>query len=438
MIEGLEFSLTPEVLDEGSPEERATFGMLSIKANGQSLTEGFDHYLDGFRTGPLVSAYYLAEWLAWNWWRLRWEPRSGASDWNMVHRMTAIGEGYVWPNLEIWSDGQRTNMMSRASSSPDAKPFRYVGATPVIVPSALFERAVDEFMQRVIGRLHESRITDTNLNRLWKDVLEERGDPDLAITRRLEALMGRDADSVEDEVVEDLLAGREWLGQEAVDEVAAAMTRPESRMRKAQDFIDAARSVGFNAEPQAALTLHSREQLPQPNVVPAWKLGAVAAELVRKQEGLQGEKLTDKRLAHMAGARADIVSDEPRVAPELSFALDDLNRTKSSIVLSQRHKVGRRFALARILGDQLINRSDALHPATPAYTYRQKAQRSFAAELLAPFDAVEAKMLGDYSEDRQQDVAEYFDVSPMVVNTLLKNHGKIERDELDFDRSVAA
>lgn len=438
MTAGLEFSLTPEVLDEGTPEERAAFGMLSIKANGQSLTEGFDYYLDGFRTGPLVSTYYFAEWLAWNWWRLRWEPRPGASDWNMVHQMNTIGEGYVWPNIEIWSDGQRTFLLSRASSKPDARPFRYVGATPVIVPSTLFERAVDEFMPRVTGRLREGKIAETNLDRLWKDILEERKDPDLAIRRRLEALMGRDPDAIDDNAIDDLLAGRERLGKDAVDEVAAAMARLGSKMRKAEDFEAAAASIGFNAAPRSALTLQSRDQLPRPTEVPAWKLGVVAAALVREQECLKDGKLSDHKLVDMAGAKASLLSTEPQGMSELSFALDDPNGINSSIVLSQRYKVGRRFALARIVGDQLINCSGALHPVTPVYTYRQKAQRSFAAELLAPFDAVEDFMRGDYSEDRQQDAAEYFDVSTWVINSLLKNHGKIERDESDIDRSIAA
>jgi Zn-dependent peptidase ImmA (M78 family) len=82
----------------------------------------------------------------------------------------------------------------------------------------------------------------------------------------------------------------------------------------------------------------------------------------------------------------------------------------------------------------------ALHPATDAATYRQKAQRSFAAELLSPFSAVDDMLEGDYSEDRQDDVAEHFNVSPRTINTLLKNHGRLDRDdsEQDFDVTAAA
>ena len=432
MTSGLDFSLTREILDEGALEERATFGMLSIKANGQSLTEGFDHYLDGFRAGPLVSTYYLAEWLAWNWWRLRWEPRSHASGWDFAHKMNTIGEGYVWPNIEVWSDGQRSVLVSRPSSRPDAKPFRYVGALPVVIPSTTFERAVDEFMPRVIGRLRENRITGTNLDHLWKDILEERKNPDLSEWRRLEALMGREPDDIDDRAIEDLLESRERLGKDAVDEVAASLSVSDHKMmRNATDFESAAAIVGLNATPSDSLRLR---ELPNPAEVPAWMRGRIAAARVREQERLRDEALTDDRLAAMVGASPSLLSNEPPGKMPLSFALADEHGESSSIVLHQRPRVSRRFALARLLGDQLMSGGGSLHPATHTATYRQKAQRSFAAELLAPFEAVEDSMAGDYSEEMQQEIADRFEVSPMVINTLLKNHRKIDRD--DFEGAV--
>jgi hypothetical protein len=330
---GLEFGLAPERLDEGSPEERAAFGLFSLRTAQQSLTEGFDYFLNGFRQGPLVSGYHVAEWLAWNWWRLRWEPRSAAPDWSLAHTMTSIGEGYVWPNLEIWSDGavgEVAAQRARASANENA-------------------------------------------------VLTARG---------LEAI---------------------------------------------------AQAIGHAASSRDTLALQPNERLPRQVDVPAWRLGADAADAVRRQERLGGAALSGERLAQMAGTTSTALTAQPRGDAVLSYALDDATGAGSKIVLPGRRETARRFALARVVGDRLMHRSGALHPATHAYTYRQKAQRSFAAELLAPFEAVEDMLRGDYSEDRQQDVADYFLVSPMVVNTLLKNHGRIERDlpDEDFYATVA-
>ena len=225
MPEELEISLAPEVLDEGSPEERAAFGLFTIRTPDSSLTEGFDYFLNGYRTGPLISGYHVAEWFAWNWWRLRWEPQSEVPGWPFAHQMTSIGEGYVWPNITIFSDGVRTALIFSPSTRPDAKPFRYVGALPLIVPSKTFEAAVDTFIPRVIGRLREQGVPETNLDRIWSDVLVERADPDIAMRRRLEALLGRDPDAVDDNAVDRLLADVDQLGEQSVDELAAEAAR---------------------------------------------------------------------------------------------------------------------------------------------------------------------------------------------------------------------
>src|SRR6516162_7248084 len=99
--------------------------------------------------------------------------------------MTAIGEGYVWPNLTIYSDGMRTALLAHRSTRPDAKPLRYLGAPPCILSSDEFEAAVDAFIPRMLARLRDQGVDETNLDRIWSDILVERADPDLAERRRL-------------------------------------------------------------------------------------------------------------------------------------------------------------------------------------------------------------------------------------------------------------
>jgi Zn-dependent peptidase ImmA (M78 family) len=64
-------------------------------------------------------------------------------------------------------------------------------------------------------------------------------------------------------------------------------------------------------------------------------------------------------------------------------------------------------------------------------------QRSFAAELLSPFDAVDDMLQGDYSAEAQQGAAEHFDVSERTILTLLVNHRRLEREELDEELAAA-
>jgi hypothetical protein len=50
-------------------------------------------------------------------------------------------------------------------------------------------------------------------------------------------------------------------------------------------------------------------------------------------------------------------------------------------------------------------------------------------ELLAPFDAVKDRLGGDYSLERQHDIADQFIVSPMAINSLLKNYRVLPRED---------
>jgi hypothetical protein len=436
--DALEITLAPERLDEGSPEERAAFGLFTVKTPRLCLTQGVDWYVNALRDGPLVSGYHAAEWFAWNWWRLRWQPRSASPHWDFAHAMSSIGEGYAWPDLTISSDGVRTLLIAKASKRPDARPFRYLGAIPVFVPSTTFEAALDRFITLIIGRLRQQGVAETNLDRLWRDVIVERGDPPLARRRRLEALLGFDVDGADDALVDAMLADAEVLGESAIDEVAADRAQVGDRDGAwvgAADFRQAAWR-GFQARPMDGVDVSMLRGLPlNPNTT-AWKFGAEAARMLREQERLGDGPVHSVRLAALAGASVESLQATRSARPAMSFELaEGANSTR--IVLRSGWETGRRFDLCRLIFDRARAEWGDLHPATRASTYRQQAQRSFAAEFLAPFEALDAMLEGDYSAERQEEVADYFSVSPMMIETQLKNHGRVTRGDI-FDDGIAA
>ena len=96
--------------------------------------------------------------------------------------------------------------------------------------------------------------------------------------------------------------------------------------------------------------------------------------------------------------------------------------SRSRIALRSKWEAGRRFDLARLLGDRLLGQDEPLLPATRAYTYRQKAQRAFAAELLCPYHAVRDFLGTDRSAERREEAASYFNVSPLAISTVLVNN----------------
>jgi len=438
----LTVSLSTEELASGSPEERATFGLFSMTANERLLTAGQDSESDELRHGPHVAGYPLAEWLAWNWWKLRWElGRPSGQDarrrWDFAHRMATVGAGYAWPNIMIFSDGLRSFLESEPSRSPDAVLFRYIGAQRrEAVSTEEMESAVDGFIEGMLARLDDHGIHCTKLHRLWNDLANERKAPEVARFRRLEAQLGHDPDDVDEDEVNHHLRDAVILGEGALGEIAgdaALRGGRDDRMLFASEISDIALRSGFDGNMNDTVRLADETILPQPGAVRAWRVGESAALSLRDQLDLNGEQVSDRKLSELAGTTTDVISDTHRRSDAMSF-LFDRQGDSARVVLRSKWETGRRFELARLLGDRVVGSKmsyagECLLPATRTYSYRQKVQRAFAAEFLGPFAEVDEMLNGDYSEEAQNDVAEYFRVSPMTIRTQLVNRGGIELED---------
>ena len=433
-------SIPQESLAYESAEERATFGLFSVTANNHLLTEGIEVDKQEWRHGPYVSGYPIADWLAWNWWRLRWEVGQPADEnavrrWNFAHRMSTIGDGYAWPNITIFSDGVHSSLFSTPSRSPETSLFRYIGAPGQTVPAVSLETAIDGFVEDTLARLGEASVCESHLHGLWNELKMERADSELTRFRRLEAQLGYDPDEAEEAAIRLRLDDAPRLGEEALGEIAADATLGDnalSNMMTAGDFENIARQNGFEANPNDVITLSDSADLPQLGQVEAWRWGEHVAQAIRAQERLDGESVSDTTLAGFAGIVSSAISSQRWHSFKISFALDFDGSTRVS--LRSRRKTGKRFDLARLIGDRLLHTqrrapAEPLLPVTRASSYRQKAQRAFAAEFLSPFAFVEDMLGGDYSEEKQNEVADHFNVSPMTIQTQLLNHGCITRDD---------
>ena len=421
----LSFALLPQQpSDSTPPEEATTFGRLEVRVGDRCLTEGVAHDTNDLLPGPSVSGYHMAEWLIWNSWRLRWEaqPKEAERDWAFSHRLSSIGAGYVWPNIEIASDGVRAMIASSRTIDSTAGLYRYVGA-PVfeVVAASALDDAIRSFAKTILDLLSGAHVIDTNLHRLWQDVERERSDPDTARLRRLEARLGCDPDET---TAADLAATADAVrgfGAEAVEELAAdAGWRGATTLPSVKDLTVAAGRAGLAMRWQDAVTLHATEDLPAWGEAAAWRVGVAAAHSLRCQEALDGQPIGNARLAELAGAPLAALDEDAAQQGSLSFVLAANGRAQ--IALRSKWETGRRFDLARLLGDRLLGHVEPLTAATRAYTYRQKAQRAFAVELLCPYDAVCDFLGDDRSEERHDDAANHFNVSPRAISTLLLNN----------------
>lgn len=418
------------LLETGSPEERAGFAAIGISAYGTWLTAGHDRLLQSVREASYLSAYHFAEWLAWNWWRLRWEPRRSSTEWELSHSMSSIGSGYIWPNIHIVSDGQNVTLVCKPTPERARTPYRYINDAVSILPAAEFENEVDLFIETVLQRLRDCQIGNSNLQDIWQTVLKERQDPSLQQRRKIEALLGEDSGEMDEIMLRHILDNAGATGLEALEEIAANRI-PGQDVPDIAGLLELGKAEGASADSRDRITLQNRAPK-DPDA--AWKLGTRAAQLLREQEQLAPDmSLTNDRLAQMYGTSGRILEapTQPTSRVDLSFDLAE-SEQRSKVLLRSRWSAGRRFELARLLGDSLLCvTNDPMRPVTRSDTYRQKMQRAFAAELLSPFQAVDAMLAGDYSMESQQDVAHHFQVSDMTIRTLMVNHARIDRSELD-------
>ena len=435
----LTISLSSEILDIGPTEERATFGLLAVTANDRLLTEGIETENHLVRCGPYVSGYPLAEWLLWNWWRIRWEVRRpsetrAARRWHFAHSIQTIGDGYVWPNITIVSDSVNVILVSKPTTDSATVLYRYLGARRCEqVSVTTLESSVDEFLRDILSTLEDNGLCESNVHRLWHDLQTEREDPELSRYRKLEAQLGFDPDEADEAALRARLDDAARLGEEALGELASDGTHegdPLHSMMSAQDISDIARRRGFDADLDNAISLSNGAQLPRPGHVEPWRLGKEIARRIRDHEHMGGIAISDDRLTELAGTVPHLISNRSRCSPKMPFIFRTDDNSHARISLRSSWKTGRRFELARLIGDRLVNAQanesrENLYPAIQSSSYRQKMQRAFAAELLSPIAAVDEMLCGDYSDEKQQQVARHFSVSPMTIQAQLVNHNRI-------------
>ena len=421
----LTFALLPQRSSDNTPPEEATaFGRLEVRVGNHCLTEGVAHGANDLSPGPNVSGYHLAEWLIWNSWRLRWEARPDAPGrgWAFSHSFSSIGTGYVWPNIEISSDGVRAGIASLPTIDPSAGLYRYVGAPAFkVVAASALENAIRGFAKAVLNLLDSADVVNTNLHRLWQDVERERSDPDTARLRRLEARLGCDPDETAAPDLAATTAAVRGFGADSVEELAAdAGWRGATTLPSVKDLTAVAKQAGLEVRLQDAVRLHATDDGPVWGEAAAWRVGVATARSLRCQEALDGQPIGNARLAELAGTPMAVLDGDAAQRSSFSFVLATDSRAQVS--LRSKWATGRRFDLARLLGDRLLGHVEPLSPATRSYTYRQKAQRAFAVELLCPYEAVCDFLGDDRSEERYDDAASHFNVSPRAISTLLLNN----------------
>ena len=420
---------------DAADAEHSTLAEIAIRVGGYCATEVEDVFDKTIRPARL-SAYKLSEWLAFNWWRLLWEPESGSYSWEASHKVGNVGGGYVWPNLSFSSDWQFILVSAHPTERWDAEPVRYLNRFDELpVPIADFEGAASGFIEATIERLSGAGCPKSELRALWDEVSAERMDAETANRRILEACMGFDPDEAPVDLLDVVSERIIPYGEGAIREIAAERKdETVSYINRVLESVGKKDAMTARLPNLADIKRRLASQPAESNV--PWIRAERTAQIARETWGLASPAHTSV-LCDLLSIRQDgFLAVSPNgETPTLAGVRDAGDMDAFHISMSVKHPNARRFGLARLMADHIAaDAEDALLPATRLRTERQKFQRAFAQELLCPFDALndylgypDAETVG---EDDIHYAADYFDVSPRLIRTALVNKGVLSRESL--------
>jgi hypothetical protein len=352
----------------------------------------------------------------------------------MSHQVGASGGGSVWPDLTFSTDGSVIWVRARRTSSNAFQPIRYLSNFDIAIRASEFESGVDNFVEAVLARLASEHVNEVDLAALWKEIGDERRNPDLAGWRKLEAMMGLDPDEAPDDLMEALRIKACAWGTGAIEEIAA------SSKTTAVSDLDLILEARKRSVPVHVANIENvRQQIDgvvDHSMYP-WQRAAEAARVAREVWSIGRGPISTAILADLFDVPTRYVEqpDEGAALPLAAAFRSDTDAALVSVLLRKRHPAGRRFALARLIGDHLnAGQAERILPSTETKTDRQKFQRAFSQEFLCPIaDLTEfmGQETDEPTDDTIEDAAYYFCVSPLLVKTTLVNKGLLSRNALD-------
>lgn len=433
-----------------------TWCALKIRIHGEPVTRVSDRRTRGWRNSVYGSVFPLCRWVVDSLWFLLYEPYRwpvpyGSRDlarnkadrpWVRRHSLLAAREGGALPDLMLFRDGDAVLARWLRDGGDASHPFlRFVQEGQARLSPDTVRDSVATLVDTVLQRVADLPHADVaQLRDDWRD-LRALG-PDEADLCAWSARLGINAH------YHDELSGT------AASRLKAAIAGLEGRI--ADDFLDAAALDTIPSDLQWIDEAHRRARS-------ARRTTRYNAILRRPWQGLRG---TDSPTAYVAGyrnARAlranaqvgtdtlpDITvflqrlgwADAPLLATDAAPSTGlqgvvDHGRDDVPVVAAHApaDEPAKRFLLARSLFLEARSTIAERRLVTSSHTWDQRASRAFAAELLAPADALRDRVSRDSISAR--DVAQYADefmVDPVLIERQLENHAvaRIDRGREDL------
>lgn len=410
-----------EWLDDVEPSvdrvSQHTMARISIKVGSQVVTSIYDRYLKGYRDHIFVPLAHVAEWLADNWWHLWYEsdvvsgePRPGFL---ARHDLTHAGNGFVLPRIRFTRLGNRIQVAARRWN-PQHAPLEFRTECTAVIDSAELEQEFRSLIDDVLRRLRTKGVSFESLESEWLAIRSL--DSDEREFCRAAALMGLDPFNVSEQTAD--LITRVWnrtvpgIREEAF---GAAQERSlgaiEHWLGPTLEAAEQGRSgADWRTVREAVQDGSVSEDLP-------WRRGHHDARAVREELDATPGKFAFDEAGPLAIWSQSSLSPSPRIHG--CVASDS-----PSCVMVRRVGPGKRFLLARALGDYIGRKEPGPALLGTLDTARQGQSRAFAAEFLAPAEWIRKQVGSAEAVDEKavDEFAEELDVSSWVVQHQIENN----------------
>ena len=415
-------------------EERATLCQLRIFVAEENACVFYDPTSQEKFEHLTVPAVHLAEGIANDWWSI-----FGGRD--RRHSLLPYRTGFVLPNVFLKFDGATFEVVGDQLFCDNPK-LRFWRVGTEALSRDVAEYVLSEFVERVLDKLADEGVANSEVALCWSRVSESRAHPDEHAFCEAAAALGADPYEITDADGSFIDDASHWFSDGSLIEFLAGVGKRHHA---------APREAGRLASPNSAIldSIRAAEARPRyKSRLP--ELQSVAEQVTDVAQRRPGERAwaPSYRAARAFRAAIGVPCDEVSISPRaiatklggrnfapatgLSGVLAVVSRENDDVRIHLRDR-GRRqwaqwaenFALARALGDAVCfpdsQRSvvNELHDAE-----HQAAGRAFAAELLAPVGKVLDMLHSGLDIDA---ISGAFNVTSQVIFHQIENRERIQQ-----------
>lgn len=403
-------------------ELRATWGALTIKIAAPSspvvLTRLLDKQSNSERDRIYAPLYPIAEWLAFNWYQLLHGTKARDSERN--HNLRHAAEGFAFPRLSIWSEGSTLRLEWEAGACQKAG-VDFLESGNCTLPREFVEQELADFITGVLLRLEEHSLSGTPLQTEW----EALGAMDSEQRRfcAAAATLGFDPFNLPEDVESRILSVATLLSPSMQDEFFP-VAREDRLVEEAEAIQRAAATTNAHRSQSPRIEATRAVARPLSPASSPWKQGYELAAATREALGIPAGPLAEGILEELIHPT---INAELAAAPGIE-GLVARNGTSTATainpLLASRHPSYRHFIMARSLYEHMVSSPGSNAILTTSSTSRQRINRAFAAEFLAPASDIAKRIQGPWVNDSiVEEIADVFGVSSMTIMHQISNHG---------------